>query len=472
MPSYDYISQFDAAEFARRYLALTLDPWQVQAVHPLQRRGVLNCCRQSGKTTALALRALHHLLFRPHAEVLIVSATEAQAGELFHRVETWLAHLGEDTRRLRARSFGLTVCSTGARLRALPCRQRALRGYTATMVILDEAAEIPDDVYHSLAGTLSATWDRADLWLASTPRERRGFFYRHCVNPPPGVLFLSVTAQQCPRITPAALAALKREFSPVAFAQNYECQFGDAEDAVFRDADILAARADDRVPALHPNRVKYLGRYPDPSFFLNLDLAKLHDYCTISLIEHRAAFLGQHPESRADLFRGELWLRWLQRLPLGLDYHDLVRVLRNLLSYPELDPKHTELAYDRTVAGVVFHDFLEKAGLGVRLAPIVFTTGHEAHQTNGIWHVPKTELVNTTQFAFRHRLVKISPDCPFVPELLDEMRHYRRIVTLGGRETFAGCGNSPDDLVTSVFLGVWRAFQRHKGPLLRPERAA
>ena len=69
--------------------------------------------------------------------------------------------------------------STGARILSLPSgNPAALRGYTADMILIDEAAYIerPEDVWSSIAPTLTRNPD-AELVLASTPAGRASWFY-------------------------------------------------------------------------------------------------------------------------------------------------------------------------------------------------------------------------------------------------------------------------------------------------------
>lgn len=65
---------------------LTPDPWQRDFLLAADRRVLLNCCRQSGKSTTTAALALHTALFSPRALVLLLSPTQRQSHELFRKV--------------------------------------------------------------------------------------------------------------------------------------------------------------------------------------------------------------------------------------------------------------------------------------------------------------------------------------------------------------------------------------------------
>ena len=56
-----------------RKLGLEPDPWQAEVLEAGHKRLLLNCCRQSGKSTAVALLGLAEAVFVPFTKVLLVS---------------------------------------------------------------------------------------------------------------------------------------------------------------------------------------------------------------------------------------------------------------------------------------------------------------------------------------------------------------------------------------------------------------
>jgi hypothetical protein len=63
----------DRAAFARR-LGLEPDPWQGDLLRSASDRVLLNCCRQSGKSTMTAVIALHRALYHPGSLILCLIA--------------------------------------------------------------------------------------------------------------------------------------------------------------------------------------------------------------------------------------------------------------------------------------------------------------------------------------------------------------------------------------------------------------
>ena len=61
----DLANALDPARLFRSATGHTPDTWQAQLLRSTAPRVLLNCCRQSGKSSAVATLALHEALFRP-----------------------------------------------------------------------------------------------------------------------------------------------------------------------------------------------------------------------------------------------------------------------------------------------------------------------------------------------------------------------------------------------------------------------
>src|SRR6516225_12079144 len=64
------------------------DPWQRTLLLGREQFLLLNCSRQSGKSTTVAALALHQALVKPGSLVLLVAPSERQSHELFRKVIT------------------------------------------------------------------------------------------------------------------------------------------------------------------------------------------------------------------------------------------------------------------------------------------------------------------------------------------------------------------------------------------------
>jgi hypothetical protein len=75
----------DAVSFAEDRLNFVADPWQRRLLRSRSPAVMLNCCRQSGKSTTAAIVALHTAIYDPGL-TLCVSPSLRQSRELFAKV--------------------------------------------------------------------------------------------------------------------------------------------------------------------------------------------------------------------------------------------------------------------------------------------------------------------------------------------------------------------------------------------------
>src|SRR4051812_822961 len=228
-----------AVELAERS-GMTPDPWQASVLASTSQRILLNCSRQAGKSSVTALLAVHTALSQPGALILLVSPTLRQSGELFRSARRAYGDAGGPgivpPRNESALSLSL---QNGSRIICLPGKEGTVRGYAGvTLLAIDEAARVPDDLYYALRPMLAVSGGR--LLALSTPFGTRGWWYEAWVSRETWER-VEVPASRCPRISPAFLDEEKRAIGDWWFAQEYECQFLDAETAAFARADIDAA---------------------------------------------------------------------------------------------------------------------------------------------------------------------------------------------------------------------------------------
>src|SRR5438874_940288 len=83
----------DPVTFARDALSFDPDPWQIRVLRWSGKRMLLNCSRQSGKSTTTAVRALHRALFFPESLILLIAPAMRQSSELFRKVTDFMGKL-------------------------------------------------------------------------------------------------------------------------------------------------------------------------------------------------------------------------------------------------------------------------------------------------------------------------------------------------------------------------------------------
>src|SRR5262245_7124994 len=78
-----------------RKLGLEPDPWQIEVLESRHPQVLLNCCRQSGKSTVVAVLALVEAMFKPMTRVIIVSRSHRQSKELLKTMAFFLELLNQ-----------------------------------------------------------------------------------------------------------------------------------------------------------------------------------------------------------------------------------------------------------------------------------------------------------------------------------------------------------------------------------------
>jgi len=189
------------------------DPWQREFLLAPDRQVLLNCSRQSGKSTVTAALALHTLLFRPGSLVLLLSPSLRQSVEIFRKVIDGFDALGRPSRALRRTTLQFELAN-GSRIVSLPGREHTLRSFSGVnLLVLDEAARIPDVLYRSVRPMLAVS--RGRLVALSTPFGQRGWFFDEWQGNGPWKK-VRITWRDCPRITPDFIEE-ERDLAAVAF---------------------------------------------------------------------------------------------------------------------------------------------------------------------------------------------------------------------------------------------------------------
>jgi hypothetical protein len=228
----------DRVAFARR-AGFDPEPWQERVLYSESPRILLNCSRQSGKSSTVGVLACHTALYVPYSTTLIVSYALRQSVELFRKVSSRGAMVKfAPTMVVGATSFEF---KNGSRVIALPGTEASIRSFSNVHTLLfDEASHIPNETYEAARPVVAATGGGRIIAL-STPYGTRGWWWEAWRDTSPEAEEwerYEVTAAECPHIQPKFLANEKRRMGAWWFDQEYRCIFRDAQDSVFRQEDI------------------------------------------------------------------------------------------------------------------------------------------------------------------------------------------------------------------------------------------
>ncbi len=215
-----------------RKLGFEPDPWQIEVLDCGHRRLLLNCARQAGKSTVVAVLSLVEAFLWQNAVILLLSRSHRQSKELFGIIADFYKRLGEPD-KLRLNRHELETAHH-SRIISLPCQADTIRGFSSVhMLVIDEAARVPDDLYRSVRPMLAVSGGR--LICLSTPHGKRGFFHDAWSGGGADWKRIEVPASQIPRIKPEFLDEERRAYGASYYRQEYCCSFESVEGLIYPD---------------------------------------------------------------------------------------------------------------------------------------------------------------------------------------------------------------------------------------------
>ena len=207
-------------------MKLQLDEWQEEVMNT-EGNLCLRSGRQVGKSTVIAVKAGEWAVKHPKKNIMVISSVERQAHLLFEKIHAYIydnyrsnIKMGKDRptkSRLRMKNGSVIYClPTGL-------SGHGIRGYTIDLLIADEAAFIPEEVWTAVTPMLAVT--RGTVILLSTPFGREGYFYR-CFSDDSYTQF-HVSSEECPRKDQDFLDHEKERMTKLQYAQEYLGEFVD-----------------------------------------------------------------------------------------------------------------------------------------------------------------------------------------------------------------------------------------------------
>ena len=409
-------------------------PYQAELLRDRSKRIVACWGRQTGKSTTAALKALHFAFTHRESTVLIISPSKRQSRLMFEKVRAFLhASVRLGGRELRplegsvAREARDSVLLTnGSRVIALPCSPERVRGFTAHMVVVDEAAFVPEELITSVLMPMLATTD-GTLVLLSTPWTRDHIFYRAFSGQLPGWSAHHVPSTACPLISREFLAEQEQALTEDEFKREYLAELAEKGAYFFPSALVLRCVEPELQLAEEPGELAATRGHRRAELYAGLDLAKLRDQSVLAVIEREKG-----PE-------GRLLLRLLRAFPVGTPYSaviaEVAAVVRSL--------GVVALAVDRSGPGeAVFEQLAAELGAG-RVLGFRFTAESKAELLSGL-----KVLMEKGQLRL-----------PYHRQLLAQLTAITCEMRPSGRLLLRHPPRGHDDMVMALALACWAARQ-------------
>jgi hypothetical protein len=241
----DLIYAADSVLWAREVLGYHPDEWQSKLLRSRSRKIILNCSRQSGKSTTCAALGLHESIYRRPSFGLVIAPSQDQSAELMMKFDEFRGAVELPSDYLSTDTKLAVRFANGNRFVARPGSEKTARSFSAvTLLLEDEASRVLDDLYNTVRPMLAVSNGRHILM--STPFGKRGHFFKIWSEQRDMWEWYEIPAEMCPRITPEFLAEEKR--TNPWFEQEYHCVFLETIDNVFSFDQISSALSDEVEP--------------------------------------------------------------------------------------------------------------------------------------------------------------------------------------------------------------------------------
>lgn len=227
----------DPIRFARS-LGFHPDPVQSEILRTPARQILLLMGRQCGKSTIAALRAVHLAVTQPGAQILTAGRVGRQSSEFLLKVRAFLRRLNLSVQRDGVNQNSILL-PNGSRFIPVPGTHQNIRGFSAVhLLVIDEAAYAPDDLYYALRPMLAVT--NGAVMLLSTANGCKGFFYSEWTSGSPAWARFQQLSTECPRISSDFLERERATHPDRWFRQEYLCEFLDSAGTLFRSDKLRA----------------------------------------------------------------------------------------------------------------------------------------------------------------------------------------------------------------------------------------
>jgi len=241
-----------------------------------------------GKSTIISIKAGEYAVKNRNKTILVVASVERQALLLFEKT---LGYLYNNYKKLiktgkdKPTKHKINLVN-GSTIYCLPTGMSGygIRGYTVDLLIADEAAFIPEEVWRAVTPMLAVTG--GDIILLSTPFGKGGYFY-DCFSDPNFTQF-HISSEECPRRDEEFLKREKERMSRVQYAQEYLGEFADELRQFFSDELIKSCMTIKRGNMDEITRAK--------DYYLGVDIARMgEDESTFEIVRriNRDKFVQQ-----------------------------------------------------------------------------------------------------------------------------------------------------------------------------------
>ncbi|MFN0106667.1 MAG: terminase large subunit domain-containing protein [Bryobacteraceae bacterium] len=209
--------------WAKQNIGFDPDPHQIALMTTESKDVLMLGGRQTGKSTAAAVRVVHEAVNNAGSTILLAGPTGRQSGQIMVKSRQIAKRLGLTLSAPPPGCDGFKL-PNGSNITSLPDSEQTIRGFSAPrLIVVDEAAYASDELISALKPMLAVSNGR--MMLLSTPNGQSGYFYEkwHEENGPWQKILCK--ASDCARINAEMLENMRRTMSKEDFNREFNCEF-------------------------------------------------------------------------------------------------------------------------------------------------------------------------------------------------------------------------------------------------------
>jgi len=414
----------DPVFFAENVLGFSPFSYQAAILRDSCKRVVACLGRQSGKTTTVAVKAIHFAYTKPKTVTLIVSPSLRQSIILFDRILDFIYSNKLLARSVRRKTRTIIRLSNGSQIVALPCSAHRLRGHTAHSLIVDEAAFLQDEIITQILFPMLATTD-GYMTLLSTPWAKGSLFYKVFTDPTYSVHH--VKSNECPLISKEFLNEQKRNMTRQGYLMEFEAEFAEEESSYFPQ-DLIKSCIDPETE-LETDLEKVTPERAD--YYAGVDIGKLQDHSVVAVVKQE---------------KDTVKLVFLKEFPLETPYSHVI----GFIVKANQRFSFTKILIDRSGAGEAVTEEVKAQGL-TNAESKVFTVQSKA------------EMLANLRIKMEQRQFKM----PYSHRLCQQLNSQQYEYTKTGQLRFWHPKNGHDDQLWALALAAWATKETTKGTLAK-----
>jgi len=289
--------------------------------------------RQLGITTLTAAYALWLMIFKKDQSILALAPTQEKARNIVDKVRFAYDNLPSWIKVPSVEDNKLTlILNNGSKIKAASGASESARGYTANVLVLDEAAfiENAEDLWGSAQQTL-ATGGRAIV--LSTPNGVGQWFHQQWVGAESednNFIPVRLPWSVHPSRNQKWREDQDKELGKRMAAQECDCNFISSGDTYFESEDLeyYTERSREPIEQRGPHKDYWIWEYPDPSrnYMAIVDTAK-GDGSDSSVIQVIDVFTG----SQVAEYRGDMDTKSLSKFAVAIstEYNSALLIVEN-----------------------------------------------------------------------------------------------------------------------------------------------